>query len=141
MLAMHQEVQQKVFDEVQKVANEVENDEVTDADLHKLQVLEMVIKETMRLFPVLPIHGRYASEEVQLETHTIPAGANIAISVFTAHRSKSNWGDDADLFKPERFLPENFEKIHPYSFIPFSRGEQQVFHDLQADFILFLISF
>lgn len=122
MLAMHQDVQEKVFEEVQNIDTEIEGDKVTDADLHKLQLLERVIKETMRLFPVLPIHGRYASEEIQLEKYTIPAGANIAISVFTAHRSKSNWGDDADLFKPERFLPENFSKIHPYSFIPFSRG-------------------
>jgi len=32
------------------------------------------------------------------------------------------WGDDADKFKPERFEPEKFEKIHPYAYLPFSRG-------------------
>lgn len=123
MLAMHQDVQQKLFEEVQMVANEVEGDEVTDVDLCKMQFLETVVKETMRLFPVLPFHGRYASEEIQLENYTIPAGVQIGISVFTAHRNKNNWGEDADLFNPDRFLPKNFEKIHQYAYIPFSRGK------------------
>lgn len=38
------------------------------------------------------------------------------------HRNRYIWGADAMQFKPERFLDENFKKIHPYAYIPFSNG-------------------
>lgn len=122
MLAMHEEIQEKLYEEVQKVINEL-GGEVTENHLHRLNYLEMVVKETLRLFPVLPIHARIANEDIELEKYTIPAGANIVVSVFNAHRKIDSWGIDANEFKPERFLPENYEKIHSYAFLPFSRGK------------------
>lgn len=119
MLAMHKDVQEKVFEEVQNV---IGAKDVEESDLHRLHYLEMVLKESMRLFPVLPIHARVATEDVELEKYTIPAGANIVISVYNAHRNTTTWGDDAEKFRPERFSPENYGKLHPYAFLPFSKG-------------------
>lgn len=121
MLAMHKDIQIKAFEEVQEMTK-LFGDEVTENHLHNLQYLDRVIKETLRLFPVLPITARTANDDVKLETCTIPAGSNIVISIFNAHRKVENWGEDAASFKPDRFLPENFKKIHPYSFIPFTKG-------------------
>lgn len=54
--------------------------------------------------------------------YTIPSGSNIVILINKMHRNKVLWGDDAGEFKPERFEPEKFAKIHPYAYLPFAKG-------------------
>lgn len=121
MLAMHQEVQDKVMQEIEDVFD-LSNEEVDNLKLNQLPYLEMVIKECMRLFPVLPMVGRQCSKDIVLNTCTIPAGCTIMINIYNAHRSTKSWGEDANLFKPERFSQENFSQIHPYAYVPFSAG-------------------
>lgn len=123
MLAMHQDIQDKVMDEIRDVFDSV-HQEVDNEILNKLPYLDLVIKESMRLFPVLPIIGRLATKDVVLNTCTIPAGSNILIIMFNTHRNPKYWGDDAHLFRPDRFLPENISQIHPYAFGPFSGGHR-----------------
>lgn len=57
-----------------------------------------------------------------LATCTVPAGVGCAVLPFFMHRSKRIWGPDADIFNPDRFLPEASLKRHPCSYIPFSYG-------------------
>ncbi|KAG5671367.1 hypothetical protein PVAND_001568 [Polypedilum vanderplanki] len=124
LLAMHKNVQNKVFDELRKIiGNEI--DYLDLEKLNELDYLEMVINEAMRILPVIPLF--FKKNETNLTTnegYTIPAGSNLFISVYSMHRSKNVWGEDAETFKPERFEKENFEKIHPYAFIPFSKGSR-----------------
>lgn len=42
--------------------------------------------------------------------------------IYKVQRKKEYWGENADLFNPDNFLPENVEKRHPYCFLPFSHG-------------------
>lgn len=122
MLAIHSNAQEKVYEELNGVFG-LSGDVVIDNNsLKKLPYLEMVIKESMRLFPVLPVSARTVTEDLVIGKYTIPSGTNIFISTFQVHRNPKYWGDDANLFKPERFEPEQFRKIHPYAFIPFSGG-------------------
>lgn len=57
-----------------------------------------------------------------LDKYTLPKGANLILRIIDIHRNPAIWGEDANEFKPERFLPENFDSIHQYAFIPFSAG-------------------
>jgi cytochrome P450 family 313 len=53
--------------------------------------------------------------------------------ILQIHRNKALWGEDADEFKPERFLPENFKNIHPYAYLPFSKGPRNCIASKYSD--------
>lgn len=65
MLAMHPDVQQKVVEEIKTVCS-TKDMYLDSKKLNELIYLEMVIKETMRLFPVLPMIGRETVGEVEI---------------------------------------------------------------------------
>ena len=121
MVALHPDVQEKLIQELEDVFDSVDQ-ETDDEIINKLPYSEMVIKETLRLYPVGAILGREATKNIQLKSCTIPAGANILLNVFHVQRNPKFWGNNAHLFNPDRFLPENIIKIHPYAYVPFSKG-------------------
>lgn len=65
MLAMHPEVQEKVFQEIFEVFSE-KKFEATYDDLMKLNYLDMVIKETLRLYPSGPYIARTVTSDMEL---------------------------------------------------------------------------
>lgn len=54
--------------------------------------------------------------------YMVPKGTVIIIPSYQIHTDRKIWGDDVDVFRPERFSPEEFQKVHPYGFIPFLKG-------------------
>lgn len=119
LLAIHVEVQEKVYDEIMEVMS---NEKVSYETLNKLSYLDMVIKESMRLLPAVPIIGRETQEEIAIGTRKIPKGIQLMVHLFNLHRRKDIWGEDAHQFNPERFLPENEAKRPENCFLPFSAG-------------------
>lgn len=65
MLAIHQDVQEKVVDELKEIFTS-EIDEITEEALGKMKYLEMVIKECLRLFPLPSIAARNVTKDLQL---------------------------------------------------------------------------
>ncbi|CAH1400220.1 unnamed protein product [Nezara viridula] len=119
LLANHPDVQEKVYDEQMDIFG----DDIrtpTAQELKKMIYLEMVIKETLRLYPSIPFHSRLLQEDLRIDEHTvIPAGYTFGIFNYCIHRSEKYWNN------PEEFIPERFasgNEIHPFSFIPFSAG-------------------
>ncbi|PSN36922.1 Cytochrome P450 4C1 [Blattella germanica] len=90
-------------------------------DLNDMKYLERVIKETLRLYPVLPTIARTLSEEVRLDGYTLPAGLMVFLPSFLTHRLPEYF-PEPERFDPDRFLPENVANRHPYAYIPFSAG-------------------
>ncbi|KAL1394467.1 hypothetical protein pipiens_011931 [Culex pipiens pipiens] len=120
MLAMHPEIQERVFAEVSQVIPTTNF--IPQEALSKLVYLEMVIKESMRLVPVGSILGRICEKELTVDQWTIPAGTEVVIPIFKMHRNKAVWGERSEEFDPDNFLPERCAKRHPYAYIPFSGG-------------------
>ncbi|KAL1397234.1 hypothetical protein pipiens_009910 [Culex pipiens pipiens] len=120
-LGMYPEVQQKVYEEVMRVYPTDES-EFTPESLKQLEYMEMVIKETLRLFPVGPLILRQSVADSTIAGLFIPKGNIFGIDIFNMHRRKDIYGEDADQFNPERFSPERNKDRNPFSFLAFSGG-------------------
>nr|XP_022905162.1 probable cytochrome P450 4aa1 [Onthophagus taurus] len=119
-LAYNQEAQAKVCQELDEIFNG--SDRCADAsDLRKMRYLEQCIKETLRLYPSVPIIARKLSEDVTIDKYTLPEGCNVFICPYATHRLAHIY-ENPKKFDPDRFSPENLEKLHPFAFIPFSAG-------------------
>ncbi|KAI8128449.1 putative cytochrome P450 313a4 [Lucilia cuprina] len=139
MLAMHPQVQERLYNDVIKIIPA--NEEVLFEHLEQLPYLNMVISETLRLVPPIPFIGREALENCNLTTDVnIPRDFQVLISIFHLHRSKVLWGPNAHMFNPNNFLPEEKEKRHPYAYVPYSKGVRNCigwrYADISLKFIL-----
>ncbi|XP_032689286.1 cytochrome P450 4C1-like isoform X2 [Odontomachus brunneus] len=123
ILANFPEIQQKVYEELLEVygTQDPKSAPVKFEDLQYMNYMERVIKETLRVFPIVPLIGRRLNEDLQIGEYTIPKGADFMITILSLHRNENYWPKPL-IFNPDRFLPENMANIHPYSYIPFSNG-------------------
>ncbi|KAI2805260.1 Cytochrome P450 4V2 [Blomia tropicalis] len=121
LVAIDKRVQEKVFDELFGLLGDDPNRQITLEDCRQMKYLEMVIKESLRLYPSVPFIGRKITKEFTANGYSVPAGCTCAIFIYFLHR-------DPKIFPhPERFIPERFEPdapIHkmPYAYMPFSAG-------------------
>lgn len=65
MIGSHPEAQQKIQDEIDSVLGNKDSVNITQEDLRKMEFLERVIKESLRLFPSVPIIGRITSNDCE----------------------------------------------------------------------------
>lgn len=125
LLAMFPEYQERVYEEIKSVFPNSGDFEVSYDDNQKLQYLDLVLNETLRLMPPIPLTLRKLTQDVQLSNGIkLPKGLQICISVFHTQRNKDVWGSSAEEFNPDNFLPENIQNKHPYAFIPFLKGKR-----------------
>jgi cytochrome P450 len=120
MLATHQELQDKLRKEV----NENVPGEITIENINKCELLNGVIKETMRKFPpVLVVPARQCTKDTTLGDWVIPKGYRVGISIYNIHHDKEIYGDPEN-YRPERWLKEEQakKKIPPTAWLPFSAG-------------------
>ncbi|XP_052863437.1 cytochrome P450 4d1-like [Anopheles cruzii] len=121
-LAKNPDVQQKVYDEILDVFGTDRSKPVTMGMLHKLNYLDLVIKETLRMYPTVPMIGRKMLQTTVINGKIIPAGANVIIFPFFLGRS-AEYYPTPEKFDPERFnMEKSAEKTNPYQYIPFSAG-------------------
>jgi cytochrome P450 len=83
--------------------------------------LEAVMKEAMRLHPVIPMVVRTLMKPARIGDLDLPAGATVGPSILVTHASDANF-PDPEVFRPERFLPGVGAQPAPNTWIPFGGG-------------------
>jgi cytochrome P450 len=90
--------------------------------LDKLETLDLVINECLRLVTPLPFSVRRAVRDTEILGHYIPAGTNVTMWPGMNHRLPELW-DDPERFDPARFAePRSEHKRHRSAFAPFGGG-------------------
>ena len=120
MLVNYPEIQEKVRDEVRQL---YESEGKLDFNtVGKLQYMEWVLNETMRIYPpLITFVTRETLSDYQWNDMTIPKGASIQFPTYCLHHDPDYW-PDPEKFDPERFSPERRHQIHPASWQPFGSG-------------------
>ncbi|KQI73235.1 cytochrome [Loktanella sp. 5RATIMAR09] len=91
------------------------------ADLSKLKQTRDVFRETLRLYPAVPMMVREAAETQEFRGRTIKRGAQIVLSPWHLHRHTRLW-DNPDAFDPARWDTENGKASARDAYMPFSAG-------------------
>ncbi|XP_044742783.1 cytochrome P450 4C1-like [Chrysoperla carnea] len=120
-LAAHKDIQEKVCEELFEVLDGDLNRPIEIDDLPKLKYMDMVLKESMRLYSTVPIIAREITKDIQMGDFLIPKGSTCVIPILSLHRDHNLWKEPLK-FDPERFTPENMKGRHPYAYIPFGGG-------------------
>ena len=96
----------------------------TAEDLPALPYTEMVVAETMRLYPPAWALGRLALEEHEVGGYLIPRGALVLVSQYVMHRD-ARFFPDPERFDPERFKPEAKAARPQFTYFPFGGGPRR----------------
>ncbi|XP_059618289.1 probable cytochrome P450 6d5 [Phlebotomus argentipes] len=121
-LAKNREIQERVYQEIKQVLSENDS-KYSYESLRQMKFLEACMDESMRVYPPVPMLLRICTKDYQIpDTNVIvEKGTNILISLLGLQKDPKYF-EKPDVFDPERFLPQNQDKITPFSFLPFGDG-------------------
>uniref|UniRef100_A0A8C4U5H6 Cytochrome P450 3A n=1 Tax=Falco tinnunculus TaxID=100819 RepID=A0A8C4U5H6_FALTI len=118
-LATHPDVQQRLQEEID--ANLPNKAAPMYNTIMQMEYLDMVVNESLRLFPPVGRIERVCKKTVELNSVTIPKGMVVLIPTYVLHRDPGYWPEPEE-FRPERFSKESKVSIDPYTFLPFGAG-------------------
>ncbi|XP_044505318.1 cytochrome P450 704C1-like [Mangifera indica] len=132
LLCKHPEIQEKIAKEIIE-ATQVSGDssieelaaKVNEETLDKVHHLHAALSETLRLYPAVPVDGKICfSDDTLPDGFSVNKGDMVTYLAYAMGRSKDLWGDDAEEYRPERWLNENghFQARNPFIFTAFQAG-------------------
>lgn len=122
-LIRHPRVMKKVQSELEKVVGMERM--VEESDLESLEYLNMVVKETLRLYPAGPLLVPHESmEDCTVNGFYIPQKSRIIVNAWAIGRDPDSW-TNADEFLPERFIEGDIDfRGKHFQYIPFGSGRR-----------------
>ncbi|KAM8719127.1 hypothetical protein ACLKA7_011783 [Drosophila subpalustris] len=123
LLSRHASEQQRLFDELHAYYGSDTERSVAYSDFAQLPYLHCVVRESLRLYPPIPVVGRCLEKDFVVGDDKIPAGTNVILLLWQLLRSEQFYKEPLR-FWPERHLPNNDDGLAKSisSYIPFSAG-------------------
>ncbi|HEX4939439.1 MAG TPA: cytochrome P450 [Candidatus Kapabacteria bacterium] len=87
-----------------------------------MRYLNAAFMESQRLTPTIMATMRCLIKDTHVAGYNLPAGVSIVTSPYLIGRRKDVWGDDSEIYRPERWLENKGPK--PYEFFPFGGGQR-----------------
>lgn len=120
LLARHPNVQQQIYAEVAKTLGP--GTIATADDIPHLPLIRGLVKETLRLFPVLPGNGRVTQDDLVVGGYFIPKGTQLALCHYSTSMDEENFIDATD-FRPDRWVrKDSTGRVDNFGSIPFGYG-------------------
>ncbi|KAF3435246.1 hypothetical protein FNV43_RR22333 [Rhamnella rubrinervis] len=99
---------------------------IQETDIHELDYLKSVVKETLRLHPPVSLITRVSRERCEVNGYEVPADTNFIINLFALGRDPEYWVD-ADSFNPGRFHGSSTDfKGNNFEFLPFGAANVEL---------------
>ena len=118
LLAQHPEVEATLAAELRGV---LDGRLPTVADLPQLRYAEMVVMESMRLYPPAFTLTRRVAEACEVGGHRIEAETTLIMSQWIVQRD-ARWFDAPEAFRPERWENDLAKRLPRYAYFPFGGG-------------------
>ncbi len=120
-LLRHPDVLARAYEEVDRVMT----DEPTFDQIHQLQYLLQILKESLRLYPTAPFFTLSPYEDTVIGgKYFIPKDQPVQLLLPTLHRDPAIWGPRAEEFNPDNFAPELEEKRPLNAYKGFGNGQR-----------------
>ncbi|XP_033839535.1 cytochrome P450 27C1 [Periophthalmus magnuspinnatus] len=120
LLARYPHVQQQIHAEVEKTLGP--NTVASADDVSQLPLIRGLVKETLRLFPVLPGNGRITQEDLVVGGYFIPKGTQLALCHYSTSLDEESFVDATD-FRPVRWVrKDTTDHVDNFGSIPFGYG-------------------
>lgn len=122
LLSEHSEVEERLHAEIDSVLEDGRLP--TFEDVARLRYTEMVLAESMRLYPPAWAIGRLSINEYKAAGYTLPLRSLVLMSPYVMHRDERYYPDPTR-FDPERWTPEAREARPQFAYFPFGGGARR----------------
>ena len=140
LLARHPEVEARLADELRAVLGERAP---TTSDLPRLRYVDMVVTESMRLYPPAYGLGRRAAKATEISGRPIARGDIVVAPTYVVQRD-ARWFEEPEAFRPERWDGDLARRLPRFAYFPFGGGPRQCigngFAQMEAVLILATIA-
>jgi cytochrome P450 len=140
LLAEHPEVEDRMSKELREV---LAGRPPAVEDLPRLRYTDMVVKESMRLYPPSWAFGREALADCEIGGYHVPAGTQLVMSQWVTHRDPRYY-EEPEEFRPDRWAESSTTLLPKYAYFPFGGGPRlcigQSFARMEAVLLLATIA-